>query len=259
MTKKPRSAKQLANDERLRQAAREKKESTPEVGQMVQEPVEKQDPVAPQVNPSDYEDLQKQVAELRQMLTANPQALAPQMTSRGFVGTVERYLVDPANYPDPRDRLSEEGRLRPYAFKENYELEYDVSVSSYETIDNVRMKEPKFTLKLNRVILDEDTGEPTNQRYTVFIGIFHEDPDAAIIVARENGLEVDESNEKAFLDEMRYLRFRNWLLEAFYPAKPAQDKINKRETVIGNRLVEIFEVNSESPEAVMGRLENPRA
>ncbi len=132
----------------------------------------------------------------------------------------------------------------------NYELNWNTSVSQYKTADGINTKEPKFTIELNRIIIDEDTGESTNGRYTICRGIFHEDPDAALVVARDNGYTVEEWAEAEFLNEMRYLRIRDWLLEAFYPPKPSQEKKNKKEMVIGGKLVEYFEISSESTESV---------
>jgi hypothetical protein len=43
---------------------------------------------------------------------------------------------------------------------------------------------------------------------------------------------------------MRYLRMRDWLMEAFYPPKP-QVVQGRHEEVIGNRVVEVFTVNQE--------------
>ena len=73
--------------------------------------------------------------------------------------------------------------------------------------------------------------------------IFFEDPDAALAVARENGLDVRDYEEKEFLDEMRYLRVRNWLLEAFYPPTITNKKQNKKQMVVGNQVVEYYEVS----------------
>lgn len=222
-------------------------------------PWEQPDPIEP---PSPGEvsvaELQKQIQELQaamfmQNLPTTQQAkLGPQ----GLIGTTEKYIVDPANYPNPCTRLSQEEKLQRFAFPMNYELEFKVTSSEYQTIDGRRMREPKFTLDLVRIIIDEDTGRATNGRYTVCRAIFHEDPEAAIVIAREQGLAVDEANEKAFLDEMRYLRMREWLLEAFYPPK-TQEKQNKKEVVIGGKLVEYFEVNSENRESIpFGQLKN---
>lgn len=206
-------------------------------------------------------ELQKQIQELQAMMfmqqhPAGAMQHTAQLGPQGLIGTTDKYIVDPANYPDPCNRLSKEPKLQRFAFPMNYELEFKISSSEYQTIDGRRMREPKFTLDLIRIMIDEDTGLATNGRYTVCRAIFHEDPEAAIVIAREQGLEVDESNEKAFLDEMRYIRMRDWLFEAFYPPK-AQAKQNKKEVVIAGKLVEYFEVNSESRESIpFGQLKN---
>lgn len=165
---------------------------------------------------------------------------APRFSPQGdMIGSFEKYIIDSSHYPDPCAALAEEPRLARFAFSENYELDFAVSTTSYTTIDNVRTREPKFTIKLIRIILDEDTGEATDKRYVVCTGIFHEDPEAAIEIARRNNIEVDTTDQEQFLNQMRYLRMRDWLLEAFYPPKP--DNASQRtETVIGNRLVEVF-------------------
>jgi len=209
------------------------------------------DPVAPQVNPVDVQELLNRINELeRRQFFANMPQMGPMVTNTGIVGTLEKYRLDPEYYPDPCARLADEERLAPVAFKHNFELSYEVSTSAYETKDGRNVKEPKFTIELTRIIRDPETGEATNGRYVVCRGIFHEDPAAALVVAREHGVEVADENEKAFLDEMRYLRFRDWLLEAFYPPKSVQQKTNKRETVIDGKLVEFFEINSEQSETM---------
>lgn len=196
---------------------------------------------------NDYESLKKRVLELEALLT--PKLSTPQVAGGKMVGTLEKYKLGADNYPDPIGRLARETRLSRFAFDDNYELNFVVGQSSYTTIDGIRTVEPKFTLQLIRKIYDEDTGEPTNKRYGVTQLIFHEDPDTAIAVARDNGIEVDTMNEKMFLDEMRYLRMRDWLMGCFFPEPPAA-KSNKKEMVIGNRLVEVWEVSSESPERI---------
>lgn len=201
---------------------------------------------------AEVEELRKQIEELKILTNAalikpgNPQGGA----QLGMVGTITKFTVDPKSYPDPRERLSDEPRLKRYAFRDNFDLEWDVSSISYQTKDGLNIREPKFSLNLIGRVFDEDTGEPTSQRFTVCKSIFFEDPQAAIAIANENGLPVDEDNEKWFLDEMRYLRMRDWLMEAFYPPKPVQPKQNKREVVIGNKLVETWEINSEDSETM---------
>lgn len=159
-----------------------------------------------------------------------------------LLGEVEKYLLDPINYPDPTPRLRKEARLQPLAFDYNYELDYSVSTSSYETKTGVNMREPKFHVTLSRIVLD-DQGEQTPKRYIARKLIFHEDPQAALVIARDNGLDVDKSDEQAFLNEMRYLRVRDWLFDIFWP-KPAQEQARIKEEVIGGTLVQVYTKNS---------------
>lgn len=254
MTKKPRTPAQLANDKRLAEAARARR-TAPELPKetVLDGTTSAPEPVTT-YSDGDIAELIRQVQELK---AQNQQFNQPQpqntLTSNNgrLVGTVEKYLVDPKNYPDPTERLANEPKLARFAFPLNYELAWDVSVSSYQTIDGINQKEPRFTLQLVKVMLDEQTGEPTNKRAMLYQMMFHEDPQAAIAIAREHGLEVDEVNEKQFLDEMRYLRMRDWLfgLQPFYPQK-AQVKKGKRQEVVGNRIVEVYETSGENAQSI---------
>ena len=205
----------------------------------------------------DVDDLKRQMLEMKENMDLMRQALlnqnkseqAPngiQMDRSGdLIGEFEKYTVDPANYPDPTERLSKEARLAPLAFEYNYELEYETGVSSYQTKSGKNIREPKFYVTLNRVVLD-DQGNQTPKRYIARKMIFHEDPQAALVIARDNGIEIDKSDERLFLNEMRYLRVRDWLLDIFYP-KPA-DEIGKiREEVIGGTVVQVFTKASVDP------------
>ena len=167
----------------------------------------------------------------------------PQITASGLIGTLNKFNTDPAYYPDPSERLAKEPRLARFAFGENWELEFSVKTSSYTTLDNRRVAEPQFTVQLIGVVFD-DNGEKTDGRYVRRQMIFFEDPDAALSVARENGLKVEDFEEKAFLDEMRYLRVKNWLLEAFYSPVNTNKKQNKKQMVIGNQVVDYYEISS---------------
>lgn len=207
--------------------------------------------IAENVGDNGLEELKRQVEELKQQLS---QGQAPketaQISDKGkLVGTVERYVVDPDYYPDPRERLAGEARLQRFAFPLNYELNWEIMPTRYQTIDGVWMREPRFVLTLLRILMDEN-GEPTNQRAVVSRLTFHEDPDAAMVIAQEQGLNVDQfGGEKVFLDEMRYLRARDWLLECFYAPKPSTHR-KLTEKVIGNKLVQIIEIASESSETI---------
>lgn len=213
------------------------------------------EPAAPQEASSEYGDvlalvqqLKSELEELKKAKKADPTPVeqeTPQVNNRGsLVGTFEKYVTDPAYYPNPATRLIDDPRLSRFAFPINYELEWKVTPTFYETVDGVKTREPRFTVELNRVMLDEESGEDTGGRYTIRSFVFHEDPEAAIVVAREQGVDVESLGEREFLDEMRYLRVRSWLLEAFYPPKRDADKKNKKEMVVGNKIVQYFEVSS---------------
>lgn len=260
--KKPRTEKQLANDKRLAEAAKARREKVAtnrakNVTELPDEAPEQprvpaDDTPEPQTTYSDADiaELIKQVKELKAQNFAQPQNTLQSNNGR-LIGTVTKYIVDPSHYPSPIDRLKNEPKLARFAFPLNYDLVFDVAVSSYETKDGINTREPRFTLQLVKIMLDEETGDPTNKRYMLYQMIFHEDPQAALILAQENGLDVNEGNEKQFLDEMRYLRMRDWLfqLTPFYPL-PATSKKNRKEEVIGNRVVEVYEVSGESAQPI---------
>lgn len=202
------------------------------------------------ISNEDYNSLKRQVEELKKLIETKevkegPQMSTgnPQITASGLIGTLNKFNTDPAYYPDPSKRLAKEPRLARFAFGENWELEFSVKTSSYTTLDNRRVAEPQFTVQLIGVVFD-DNGEKTDGRYVRRQMIFFEDPDAALSVARENGLKVEDFEEKAFLDEMRYLRVKNWLLEAFYSPVNTNKKQNKKQMVIGNQVVDYYEISS---------------
>lgn len=181
----------------------------------------------------------------------------PEVTAQGMVGVFTKYITDPANYPDPTERLAQEPRLARFAFPENYELNFHVETSSYETKTGINTEEPRFHLDLIGKVFD-DAGVATNKRYIMRRLVFHEDPQAALVIARDNNMEVDKSDERTFLNEMRYLRMRDWIMDFFFP-KPATSTGSKREEVIGNQLVEVYEISSEqSQEIPFNDLRNPR-
>ena len=204
---------------------------------------EKQEEVEETISNEDYNSLKRQVEELKKLIETKEVKEGPQITASGLIGTLNKFNTDPAYYPDPSERLAKEPRLARFAFGENWELEFSVKTSSYTTLDNRRVAEPQFTVQLIGVVFD-DNGEKTDGRYVRRQMIFFEDPDAALSVARENGLKVEDFEEKAFLDEMRYLRVKNWLLEAFYSPVNTNKKQNKKQMVIGNQVVDYYEISS---------------
>lgn len=210
------------------------------------------------ISMAEYLDLQRQILEMKQMLLSGVQfpATPNQVGVQGgkLIGSLEKYPLAPTDYPNPIERLFKEARLARFALQENYDLMWKISTVEYTTIDNVRVKEPRFTLELGRKLYDEETGEPLydedgNQRgYIISRFIMHEDPDAALVIARDEGIDVDETNEKAFLDEMRYLRCRDWLLECFFPT-PIK-KMAKKTMVVGGTEVETYTITSTKSEKI---------
>lgn len=170
----------------------------------------------------------------------------PQVVNGKLTGTLDRYSVKKSDYEDFTVRLSEEPALKRFGFKENFELTWKWEVVRYQTIDKFWMQEPKITIDLNRRIYDEETGALTTGRYKEFRIVIHEDPDAALQIARMNGVSVpeDPAHEAQFLNEMRYLQVRDWLIECFMPKRPTNQN-NRREMVVNGKLVEYFETNSE--------------
>lgn len=239
-------------------AARGKKQSdTVQVEE--KEVAQAPEPVEHEAKDPGIEELTRMVKELQEKLAekeAQPDLAAailalagnqggPTISKGRVVGTTQKFSTDAKLYPDPRERLSHEPRLQRIAFSTNYELEFDVQTARYETKDGLNMEEPKFTLRLIQIVLDED-GEPTNQRIGKARMIFFEDPATAMEVANRLGLPIDESNELEFLNEMRYMRMREWLFECFWPAKSDNGKGNVREMVVGGQVVEVWEVSSEN-------------
>lgn len=196
------------------------------------------------ISVDDYQSLLKQVQELKSMLgsqTPPNEGAQPTVSAAGqLLGVKEKFSTDPKDYPSPVAKLMKESRLAPFGFEYNYELEFVVSPTTYQNISGVNMVEPRFHVKLIYKGRD-DQGNDNGKRYIIRNLVFHEDPAAALDVARREGLEIQNSQQ--FMDDMRYLRIRNWLFEAFYPPKTDAEK-RVREEVIGNTVVQFYETSS---------------
>lgn len=239
--------------ERMKKMHEEKKAQEP-----TPQPTKEQETSPPEEIQSDQniDDLKRQIEEMKQNMAFMQSMFAtqPQQLNRNgrLLGEFEKYTVNPANYEDPTKRLAKEPRLAPLAFEFNYELDYRMDVTSYETKTGENVKEPRFHVTLYRVVLDDQgnrvqinkDGKLQDKFYIARKLIFHEDPSAAMAIARENGIEVNNENERDFLNEMRYLRVRDWLFDIFWP-KPSQEIQNMGEEVIGGQVVQVFTRNSE--------------
>lgn len=154
------------------------------------------------------------------------------------VGVIQRYSVDPNNYKDPRDDLAKLPELERVAFSHNYMLEWDIDQLIYDTKYGTSFADPKFTLVLYRKMFNED-GEPNGKRILIQTGIFFEDPAASIKEAAALGLPIDNANSREFLEQMRFLRYKAWLLDIFNPKRLTSTKKKVTQMVIDNRVVEV--------------------
>lgn len=176
-----------------------------------------------------------------------------------IVGEVDKYLIDPEAYPDPTPRLTKELRLQSIAFNHNYELQYEFKIRPYETKTGLNMREPEFIITLLRVNLDDqgnriqvvnpETHKKEDKFYIARRLMFHEDPQAALVIARDNNIMIDKTDEKTFLDEMRYLRVRDWLFGVLWP-KQSDERSKIQEEVVGGTIVQVFTKASVEPSAV---------
>lgn len=209
-----------------------------------QEPKEEVSPSTEIIHDDNVNALLKRIEELEKRQFFPPQSSAPPMTPRTVV---TKYSFNPADYPNPVERFFTESKLKLKGFtKDWWDVGYEVQKVNYEE-DGTKYVAPRFKLELYRILEDEETGEPSVSRFTRKIGLFFEDPDSFLEIASQHGLNIPESFEKEFMDEMRYLTMRDWLVDIFYPPKSTDKKSNKVETVIGNQLVEVFEVSSVDP------------
>lgn len=216
----------------------------------------------------DLSSMQKQIDQLMEsnnlMMAAmlkgqvQPQGGVNLGRNNQILGEVDRYLVDPSNYPDPTKRLSQEPRLQTIAFNHNYELEYKFSIRAYETKTGVNMREPEFLITLLRVVLDDQgervkviskSGAVHDKFYIARRLMLHEDPQAALVIARENNIAVDKEDEVTFLNEMRYLRIRDWLFGYLWP-KAAEERDAISEESVGGTLVQVYTKSSLEPSHV---------
>lgn len=232
-------------------------------------PENKEEQIAPEQGLDEMRKQMQEIMETNALLKAallGKQPSGPSINNGQVVGEVEKYVVDPANYEDPTERLKKEPRLAPLAFEYNYLLEYMMMVSNYETKSGVNMREPRFHITLYRRVLDTQgnqvkitnptTGKLEDKYYIARKMVFHEDPQAALVIARENGIEVDQENQQLFLNEMRYLRIRDWLFDIFWP-RPADDRGMVNEEVIGGQVVQVYTRSSEDQaEIEFGKLSN---
>lgn len=286
MAKKPRTEKQLANDQRLREMAKAKKKPVveeeefeptevkeaqaaqatfepPVTDEIVDEPVpEGGSPVLEAPTQFTNEQLMSMMLSMQQSIIAlqqgNPAALTASpndkiaeigrglnkayITENGVQGILVKYPVEHSHYPDPTKRLFDEPSLKRFALAENYIFKWEVDGVTYEK-DRVKYSEPRFTLSLFRRLYDENN-EPTGKAALVARQMQHEDEVTAQIAAQRMGILDQFESVDQLLDEIRYLRLRQWLFDIFTPPKVVQFKNKSTTQVINGKAVEVFDTEA---------------
>jgi tetrahydromethanopterin S-methyltransferase subunit G len=186
----------------------------------------------------------------------------PQLNQLGrAVGVMQKYSVDPRDYQDPREELMNLPELERFAFKPNYYLGWDVEQTQYETKYGTSFSEPRFEIRLYKRLFEDDgtptvktdnegkpvldeQGRPQYKSYLVKKGFFFEDPGASVKEAQALGLPINNANSKDFLEQMRKLRYKTWLLEVFNKPKSA-DTTRKEQMTIGSSIVQVESYSEE--------------
>lgn len=241
-------------------ASRQPKQATPVVTPPVVEE-SKETPLENTVNltQDQFQALMERLSKLETNKTESfdvKSANEPQLNQLGrAVGIMQKYSVDPRDYSDPREQLYSLPELERFAFRQNYYLNWDVEQTQYETKYGTSFSEPRFELRLYKRLFEDDgtptvitdnvgapvldeQGRPQLKSYLVKKAFFFEDPAASMKEAQQLGMRVDNANSKDFLEQMRKLRYKSWLLEIFN--RPKAVKTNRKEQmVIGSSVVEV--------------------
>lgn len=236
--KRVRSAKQLANDERLRN---------------------KKAPAQPTA-PSEIEELKAMVGNLLQEINTLKADKNPDVTpqaalyttgqmqginlgANGIQGIQYKYPIDKGYYPDPTDALYDEVTLSRYNLKENYVFKWDVEGINYEKA-NINYAEPKFTVELYRKLYNDDNSF-SGKIVMVSRHIQHEDELVSRIACDRLGYKIGPGEKFETFEDMmhftRVARIRDWLLQLFTPAKITSHKRKKTEMVIDGKIVDVYD------------------
>lgn len=180
-------------------------------------------------------------AKTHTVTTGNPQSGFDQFGKP--TGVIQKYSVDPAHYKDPRESLLNIPELKRQAMAENFMLDWEVEQLIYDTKYGSSFSEPKFTLILWRKMFDEE-GNTNGKRILIQTGVFFEDPVTAVKEATQLGIPLDNSTSSEFLEQMRFLRYKQWLMDIFNPKRPESTKPRRIPQVIGGQVVEVEEYST---------------
>lgn len=273
MAQKPRTPKQLANDQRLAALAKERKAAR-ERGAAPNQGSEPAPTTAPELpgeqlaapaqpsqlpNMSDTlkdELLLKLLREVEELKTQQPAGYNPQaaletkgqmlnggvtLGKNGLQGVVMRYEIEPSYYPNPVERLYDVPELRRFNLRDNYFMDWKVEGVEWEKA-NITYAEPRFTCRIFRKMFDEDGVTPNGQFALINRMILHEDEVVTRIAADKLGLrEIVGDDFTLLMDEARFYRIKQWLLDLFKVPKVETHSKQPRQMVVDGKVVEMFD------------------
>lgn len=195
---------------------------------------------------AEIEELKKQknpemTPEAALQYTAHLQG-QPTIGRNGIQGRMVKYPVDAGYYPNPIDRLYDEPTLSRFNLRENYYFDWEVDGVEYEKY-GVTYAEPKFTVRLFRRLYDED-GQPNGRFALINRQIQHEDEVVARAAADKLGLTGTFDSFEDMMNEIRYYRIKQWLLDLFKPPKIETHKNKPTQQVIDGKVVEVFDTEA---------------
>lgn len=264
MAQKPRTPAQLANDKKLaeqakaRAAARKQEATTaPELpGADVAAPEEKPSQLPNMSDQLKDELLLKLLREVEELKTQQAPSYNPQaaletkaqmmnggvtLGKNGLQGVVMRYEIEPSYYPDPTERLYDEPTLRRFGLRDNYFFDWKVEGVEWEKA-NITYAEPRFTCRIFRRMFEEDGVTPNGQFALVNRMILHEDEVITRIAADKLGLREQVGDDfRLLMDEARFYRIRQWLLDLFSIPKVETHSRQPRQMVVDGKVVEMFD------------------
>lgn len=260
MAKKPRTEKQLANDQRLRDRKKNKEaeatapvEPTPEAPAPQASPTftalttEQKDAMLLQLlaKVTDLENARTVPMSADKALeeTAKMQGYDVNVGKNGVQGRVFKYPIEKSYYPDPTDRLYDEPILRRFNLRDNFYFDWEVEGVEYEKY-GVTYAEPRFIVRLFRRMFEDDGITPNGQLALVNRQIQHEDEIAARTAAGKLGMTDSFESFQEMMDEMRYYRIRQWLLDLFTPVQVHSHSKQSTQMVIDGKVVEVFDTEA---------------
>jgi len=166
----------------------------------------------------------------------------PTVGRNGIQGKMFKYPIEPSAYPNPLDRLYDLPELKRHGLRDNYFFDWEVEGVEYEKY-GVTYAEPRFTVRLFRRLFDEND-QPNGKMALINRQIQHEDEVVARAAADKLGMTEEFHSFEDMMNEMRFQRIKDWLLELFMPAKVTHHNHMPTQQVIAGKVVEVFDTEA---------------